>query len=89
MEPLTTSGVDPHRMDSTRCTQLIRQPAVAKSALTRMQTFIKTGDRKLNDIKFRFDELPNIYNNFETAHSELELSDDTDYSDDSQQFEDQ
>ena len=67
-------------MDAKRRTQLIRQRAVAKSAITRMQTFIETGDRKLNDIQFRFDELPNICNTFETAQSELELSDDTDYS---------
>jgi len=67
-------------MDTTRRTQFIRQCAVAKSAITRMQTFIETGDRKLNDIQVRFDELPNIYNKFETAQSELELSDDPDYS---------
>jgi len=73
-------------MDTTRRTQLIRQRAVAKSALTRMQTFIETGDRKLNDIQVMFNELPNIYNKFETAQSELELSDDTDYSVDRQQF---
>ena len=89
IEPLTTSAVDPHRMDTTRRTQLIRQRAVAKSALTRMQTFIETGDRKVNDIQVRFDELPNICNKFETAQSELELSDDTDYSVDRQQLEDQ
>jgi len=67
-------------MDTTRRTQRIRQSAVAKSALTRTQTFIDTGDRKLNDIQVRFDELQNIYNKFETAQSELEFSDDTDYS---------
>jgi len=66
-------------MDTTRRTQLIRQRAVAKSALTRMQTFYETGDRKLNDIQVRLDELPNIYNKFETAQSELELSDGTDH----------
>jgi len=38
-----------------------------------MQTFIETVDRKLNDIQVRFDELPNIFNNSETAQSELEL----------------
>ena len=54
-----------------------------------MQTFIETGDCKLNDIQVRFDELPNIYSKFETAQSELELSDDTDNSVDRQQFEDQ
>jgi hypothetical protein len=54
-----------------------------------MQTFIETGDRKLNDIQFRFDEPPNIFKKFETAQSELELSNDTDHSVDRQPFEDQ
>ena len=54
-----------------------------------MQSFIETGDHKLNNIQVRYDELPKIYNKFETAQSELELSDDTDYSPDRQQFEDQ
>jgi hypothetical protein len=53
-----------------------------------MQTFIETGDRKLNDIQVRFDELTNIFNKFETAQSELQLSEDTDHSVDRQQFED-
>jgi len=44
-------------MDTTIRTQLIRQRAFAKSALTRMQTFIKTGDRKVNEIQVRFDDL--------------------------------
>ena len=47
-------------MDTTRRIQLIWQRAVAKSALTRMHTFIETGNRKPNDIQVRFDELPNI-----------------------------
>ena len=71
-------------MDSTRRTQLIGQHAVAKASLTRMQTFIEIGDRKLHEIQVRFDELPNIFNNFESAQSELELSDDTDHSFDRQ-----
>ena len=54
-----------------------------------MQTFIETGDRKLNDIQITFVELPNIYNKFETAQSESEFSDDIDYSIDRQQFVDQ
>ena len=76
-------------MDSSRRQQLVRQKAVAKSCLTRMQTFIETGDRKLNDIRVRFEELPNIFNKFEAAQSELELSDDTDHSVDRQHFEEQ
>jgi hypothetical protein len=76
-------------MDSKWRTQPIRQRAVAKASLTRMQTFIETGDCKLNDIQVRFDELPNIFSKFEGAQSELKLSDDTDHSVDRQQFEDQ
>ena len=76
-------------MEAIQCTQLIGQCAVAKASLTRMQTFIETGDRKLNEIEVRFEGLPNIFNKFETAQSELELSDDTDHSVDGQHFEDQ
>jgi len=76
-------------MDATRRAQLIRQRAVDKSSTTIMQIFIETCDRKLNDIQVRFDELSNIYNKFETAQIELELSDDTDYSVNRQQFADQ
>jgi len=53
-----------------------------------MQSFIQLGDRKLNNIQVRFDELPKIYNKCEAANSELKLSDDSDYSLDRQQFED-
>jgi len=66
-------------MAATRHAQLIRLRAVAKSFLTRMQSLMQTGDRKLNDIQVWFDELPKIYNKFETAQSELELSDATDF----------
>jgi hypothetical protein len=40
-------------------------------------------------MQVRFEDLPNIYNKFETAQSELELFDDADHLDDRQQFEDQ
>jgi hypothetical protein len=76
-------------MDSNRRQQLVKQRAVAKASLTRMQSFIETGDRKLNDVQVRYEELPNIYNKFEAAQSELELfDDDDDHSADRQQFED-
>jgi len=42
-----------------------------------MQIFIESGDRKLNEIKLRFDDLQGIFNRYGTAHNELELSDDT------------
>jgi hypothetical protein len=67
-------------MEATQRQRLIRQRAVAKASLTRMQTFIETGGCKLNDIQVRFEELPNIFNKFDRAQSELELSDDVDQS---------
>ena len=75
-------------MDTLR-RQLVRQRAVAKGSLTRMQTFIETGHRKLNDMRVRFEELSDIYNKFETAQSKVDLFDDVDHSADRLQFEDQ
>jgi len=60
-------------MDAIQRARLVRQRAVAKAFLTRMQSFIDTGERKINDIQVMFEELPNIYNKFETAQCELEL----------------
>jgi len=57
-------------MDSSGRQQLVRQRAVAKSRLTRTKTFIETGGRKLNYIQVRFEELPNIFNEFKAAQSE-------------------
>jgi len=76
-------------MDATRRTQLIRQRAVAKSALTRMQTFIETRDREVNEIQVRFDDLQGIFDRYDTAQNELELSDDTDHFGDREIFENQ
>jgi len=73
-------------MDSTRRTQLIKRRAVIKATLTHMQTFTESGDIKLNEIKVRSDELPNIFNKFDTVQDELELSDDTDHSGDRESF---
>ena len=74
-------------MDPLRRTQLIKQRAVARGMLTRLQNFIDTGDQKLNDIQVRFNKLPDIFCRYDTAQSELELSDDVDHSDDREQFE--
>ena len=76
-------------MDPNRRQQQIRQRAVAKSAVTRMQTFVETGDRKVNEIQVRFDDLQGIFYRYDTAQIELELSDDSDHPIDRQQFEDQ
>jgi len=52
-----------------------------------MQNFLESGDLKVNEIKARFDELPAIFNKYDTAQEQLELHDDTDHSDDQELFE--
>jgi hypothetical protein len=59
------------------------------ASLTRMQTFIETGDRKVNETQVRSDDLPVIFNRFDSAQSELELLDDTDHSGNRELFENQ
>jgi hypothetical protein len=54
-----------------------------------MQTFIDTGDCKVNEIQVRSDDLPVIFNKFDNAQGELELSDDMDHSGDRELFENQ
>jgi hypothetical protein len=54
-----------------------------------MQNFIEAGDLKINEIQVRFDELPTIFNNYDTAQNELELLYDTDHSGDRELFETQ
>ena len=76
-------------MDTTRRAQLIKRRAVAKASLTRMQIFIEAGDAKVNDIKVRLDKLPSSLNNFESAQDELECLDETDYTLDREEFENQ
>ena len=74
-------------MDSTRRTQLIRQRAVANASLSRMQTFTELGERKVNEIQVRFDDLQGIFNRYDMAQNELELLDDMDHFDDQELFE--
>jgi hypothetical protein len=74
-------------MDAQHKQQLIKRRAVAKASLTRMQTFIQSGDLKIHDIKVRFEELPRMFNKFDTAQDELELGDDMDHSSDGEVFE--
>jgi hypothetical protein len=76
-------------MDPIRRTQIIRQRAVAKASLTPMQTFIDTGDCKVNETQVRCDDLPVIFNKFDSAQGELELFDDMDHSGDQELFENQ
>jgi len=54
-------------MESELRKKLVRQRAIAKSSLTRLQNFIDTGERKLHDLQIRYEELSNILRKFETA----------------------
>ena len=76
-------------MDSAHRKKLVRQRTVAKSSLTRLQSFIDVSECKLHDLQVRYEELPNIFCTFETAQNELEISDDNDYSLDRESFEQQ
>ena len=74
-------------IDDARHQQLIRQRAVANPSLTRLQTFIDSGDDKVNKVQVRFDDLPGICNIYDSAQNELELLDDTDHFADRELFE--
>jgi hypothetical protein len=76
-------------MDSTRQQQLIKQRAVARGMLTRIQAFIETGEQKINDLQVRFNKLSDIFSRYDTAQCELELSDGVDHSADREHFETQ
>jgi len=76
-------------MDAARRQQLIRQCAVAKASLSRMQASIESGDRKVNENQVRSDDLQSIFNRYDTAQNELELSDDTGHFADRKLFETQ
>jgi tRNA(Glu) U13 pseudouridine synthase TruD len=67
-------------MDAARHQQLIKQRAVVKASLTRMQNFLESGDLKVNEIKVRLDKLSSILKKFDGAQDELECLDDADYS---------
>ena len=73
-------------MDRTRRTQLIKQRNLARGIRSRIKNLIEAGDQKLNDIQLRFNKLLDIYNRYNIAQSELELSDDTDHTGDGELF---
>jgi len=76
-------------MNPTQRIQLIKLRSVARGMLSRIQNFIEAGDQKLNDIQVRCNKLPGIFNRYDIAQSELELSDDTDHTGDRELFESQ
>jgi len=56
-------------MDAARRQQLIKQRAVAREMLSRIQNFNEVGDHKINEIQMRFNKLPDIFNRYDTAQS--------------------
>jgi hypothetical protein len=50
---------------------------------------LASGEHKLNELQVRYDELPVIYNKYDSAQNELEISDDDDHSMDREAFEEQ
>jgi hypothetical protein len=76
-------------MEDEQRTRLVRQRAVAKASLTRMQRYLETGEHKLNQLQVRYEELPNILSKFEAVQTELESSEDFDHSADREVFEEQ
>jgi hypothetical protein len=75
-------------MDSELRRKLIRQRAVAKTSLTRLQNFIAAAEHKVNELQVRYNEITTIYNKYDNAQNELEISDD-DHSMDRELFENQ
>ena len=47
--------------------------------LSRIQTFLETGEQKIHEIQVRFNKLSDIFTRYDNEQSELELSDDTDH----------
>jgi len=76
-------------MDITRRTQLIKQRSVARGMLSRIQNFIEAGNQKINDFQVRCNKLLDIFNRYDIAQSELELSDNRDHTGDRELFENQ
>jgi len=73
-------------MDAVHRARLTKQRSVARGILTRIQSFLEAGEQKINDIQVRFNKLPDIFKRYDTAQSELELSDDTDHTSDREDF---
>ena len=48
-------------MDVQQRTKLVRQRAAAMSSLTRIQTYIYAGERKMNDLQTGYENLPSIF----------------------------
>jgi len=76
-------------MDAIQHQQLIKQRSVARGVLSHIQNFIEVGDQKINEIQVRFNKLPDIFNRYDTAQSEVELPDDTDHTGERELFENQ
>lgn len=75
--------------NTSRRQQPIKQRAVAKASLTRMQNFIEADDLKGNEIKVRLDKLPSILRKYKSVQDELQCLDEADYCLDREEFKNQ
>jgi hypothetical protein len=73
-------------MDLERNNQLFRQRSVACGKLTRIQNYI-SGEHKLNKNQENLTKLPDIFARYDTAQSEMEVSDFEEHSSDREKFE--
>jgi len=76
-------------MDAIGRQQLIKKRSVARGILSRIQTFIESGDRIVKEIQVRFGDLQGIFNRYDNAQNGLEISDETDHTGDRELFENQ
>jgi hypothetical protein len=76
-------------MEELQRKRLIRQRAIAQRSLTCLQTYITKDERKIHDLRIRYEELPDILTKFEAAQTQLELEDDADHFPDRETFKEQ
>src|SRR5215472_15024419 len=80
--------MDSHlKLEPAQREKLIRQRSVAKGMLSRMQTFIDSGNTDVHQIQVRCNKLPDILSKYEAAQEELECYDEADHTDDRAAFE--
>jgi len=63
-------------MEPTHSAQLNKQRSAASGMLSNIHNIIGIGEK--SESLVRFNKLPDIFNNYDIAQSELEISDDTD-----------
>jgi hypothetical protein len=79
----------PVKMEFMERERLIKKRAVAKGMLSRMLTFLETGNTDVDEIQVRCNKLPDILAKYEASQEELECNDSIDHTEDRVLFEQQ